>query len=466
MRDAPFSMHCRRFFTPLWSQTQPRGHAQRGWARRRPSGDATGRALLRPSQRPSHRQVATKTRDDARPLQEASAGGLAVPASETAARMNRRISVSRTTLSSPPPKPQRPPAFRWPAKLRLNAGYATSSPSRQYRWTPCASAAPHTKGKKKLTQAPSYSLSLSLSFASFAAPLAQRAGREAVLTHLAWLVLKAFFLSAMNNMNNKNWNDRADKDLFFTILSIKNIGVISGAEWTHIGNYMRSIGYGFTNEGCRPHRLLLLPVCPLVPAYPTATSPHQYAVAVLHHQPYMQCNPGPIASFLGLRRATNKIEPAPPPADAALRRIDPSLNPITRRPGPGRGRPRKSAAAGEASAGPASAAVSSVTPLDPNMNASPTPAPAPPQAMDTEVHDPNQQIAMEDEQALVASAADVPYPGAAPVQQGAADGSADEHPSKRQRLDADVMDPESALDDEAVLALAAHNGTTPADYAE
>ncbi|KAM3531809.1 hypothetical protein NHJ13051_000545 [Beauveria bassiana] len=227
----------------------------------------------------------------------------------------------------------------------------------------------------------------------------------------------------MNNMNNKNWNDRADKDLFFTILSIKNIGVISGAEWTHIGNYMRSIGYGFTNEGCRQH-------------------------------------------FQGLRRATNKIEPAPPPADAALRRIDPSLNPITRRPGPGRGRPRKSAAAGEASAGPASAAVSSVTPLDPNMNASPTPAPAPPQAMDTEVHDPNQQIAMEDEQTLVASAADVPYPGTAPVQQGAADGSADEHPSKRQRLDADVMDPESALDDEAVLALAAHNGTTPADYAE
>ena len=50
---------------------------------------------------------------------------------------------------------------------------------------------------------------------------------------------------------NKNWNDRADKDLFFTILSVKNIGVISGAEWTTIGNHMRSLGYGFTNEGCR-----------------------------------------------------------------------------------------------------------------------------------------------------------------------------------------------------------------------
>lgn len=52
-------------------------------------------------------------------------------------------------------------------------------------------------------------------------------------------------------MNNKNWNDRADKDLFFTILSVKNIGVISGSEWTTIGNHMRGLGYGFTNEGCR-----------------------------------------------------------------------------------------------------------------------------------------------------------------------------------------------------------------------
>jgi hypothetical protein len=52
-------------------------------------------------------------------------------------------------------------------------------------------------------------------------------------------------------MNNKNWNDRADKDLFFTILSVKNIGVISGSEWVTIGNHMRTLGYGFTNEGCR-----------------------------------------------------------------------------------------------------------------------------------------------------------------------------------------------------------------------
>ncbi|KAI0121524.1 hypothetical protein F4776DRAFT_631233 [Hypoxylon sp. NC0597] len=95
---------------------------------------------------------------------------------------------------------------------------------------------------------------------------------------------------------NKNWNDRADKDLFFTILSVKNIGVISGAEWTTIGNHMRSLGYGFTNEGCRQH-------------------------------------------FQGLRRAQHKTESNG--SVDSQRRSDPTQNPITRRPGPGRGRPRK-----------------------------------------------------------------------------------------------------------------------------
>ncbi|GAW15019.1 hypothetical protein ANO14919_044270 [Xylariales sp. No.14919] len=96
---------------------------------------------------------------------------------------------------------------------------------------------------------------------------------------------------------NKNWNDRADKDLFFTILSVKNIGVISGAEWTTIGNHMRSLGYGFTNEGCRQH-------------------------------------------FQGLRRAQNKADSNGSNSDSQ-RKADPTTNPITRRPGPGRGRPRK-----------------------------------------------------------------------------------------------------------------------------
>ncbi|KAI1269449.1 hypothetical protein F5Y18DRAFT_422402 [Xylariaceae sp. FL1019] len=97
---------------------------------------------------------------------------------------------------------------------------------------------------------------------------------------------------------NKNWNDRADKDLFFTILSVKNIGVISGAEWTTIGNHMRSLGYGFTNEGCRQH-------------------------------------------FQGLRRAQHKAESSNGVSPDGQRKSDPTANPITRRPGPGRGRPRK-----------------------------------------------------------------------------------------------------------------------------
>lgn len=59
------------------------------------------------------------------------------------------------------------------------------------------------------------------------------------------------YLSRDMAMSSKNWNDRADKDLFFTILSVKNIGVISGSEWATIGNHMRTLGYGFTNEGCR-----------------------------------------------------------------------------------------------------------------------------------------------------------------------------------------------------------------------
>lgn len=81
------------------------------------------------------------------------------------------------------------------------------------------------------------------------------------------------------------------------------------------------------------------------------------------------------------------------------------------------------------------------------------------QAMDAEAEmDP--AGAIEDEDALAASAGG-PYPG------GVADEHDNEHhPSKRQRLESDVMDHEPALDDEAVLALAAHNGTTPGDYAE
>ncbi|KAK0706570.1 hypothetical protein B0T26DRAFT_461220 [Lasiosphaeria miniovina] len=66
--------------------------------------------------------------------------------------------------------------------------------------------------------------------------------------------------------------------------------------------------------------------------------------------------------FQGLRRASNKIDPPanPPPSDP-VRKVDPTLNPITRRPGPGRGRPRKQGSAG-AQGGQGSASASPVVP--------------------------------------------------------------------------------------------------------
>lgn len=48
-----------------------------------------------------------------------------------------------------------------------------------------------------------------------------------------------------------------------------------------------------------------------------------------------------------------------------------------------------------------------------------------------------------------------------PVPSG--DEDTDEHPAKRQRLDPHDLAQDSALDDEAVLALAAHNGTDATD---
>ncbi|KAJ4412481.1 hypothetical protein N0V85_003695 [Neurospora sp. IMI 360204] len=129
---------------------------------------------------------------------------------------------------------------------------------------------------------------------------------------------------------NKNWGDRADKDLFFTILNVKNIGVISGSEWITIGNTMRAMGYGFTNEGCRQH-------------------------------------------FQGLRRAQHKSEGGVATASPdPNRRVDPTMNPITRRPGPGRGRPKKqqNTAQGQSPASTASVSETgttapSVTPIPP-----------------------------------------------------------------------------------------------------
>ncbi|KAL2147885.1 hypothetical protein VTI28DRAFT_3363 [Corynascus sepedonium] len=269
---------------------------------------------------------------------------------------------------------------------------------------------------------------------------------------------------------NKNWNDRADKDLFFTILSVKNIGVISGTEWITIGNHMRSLGYGFTNEGCRQH-------------------------------------------FQGLRRAQNKAENGVPGDNP--RKIDPTLNPITRRPGPGRGRPRKQPAAdasatapsaapapGVNSNGPSSAGVPPGTPgasslvpgtvsiqnMSPGLPVHPqfaglpgvSPVPPPPASTVSGAPGTPAMANVPGPQGLPATQVQTqppppqPNPGVAPQAQMTAheelavdpslgEEPEEEHAAKRQRLD-DSQEP--TLEDEAVLnALASHNNpTTPGEF--
>ncbi|PNY28837.1 Uncharacterized protein TCAP_01245 [Tolypocladium capitatum] len=300
------------------------------------------------------------------------------------------------------------------------------------------------------------------------------------LTHVAVVTHSRLNMA----MNNKNWNDRADKDLFFTILSVKNIGVISGAEWTTIGNHMRAMGYGFTNEGCRQH-------------------------------------------FQGLRRAQNKADANGAAAESA-KRVDPTLNPITRRPGPGRGRPRKqqdqdstgqpSPGAGAVPAhalgqvpgavtgpfpgavpgqffgtmpGQAHGALLLGAPGQPQQSQSPHQSPGAPTDGDV-VSSEHASAAPGDPSApaITASAVqpepvstdpdhviegDVDADGAESAgqlessEQAEQDEDDHHHPAKRQKMDSHELEPEPepehdpSLDDEAVLALAAHNGSGGAD---
>ncbi|OAQ88481.1 hypothetical protein VFPFJ_06946 [Purpureocillium lilacinum] len=261
-------------------------------------------------------------------------------------------------------------------------------------------------------------------------------------------------------MNNKNWNDRADKDLFFTILSVKNIGVISGAEWTTIGNHMRTLGYGFTNEGCRQH-------------------------------------------FQGLRRAQNKAE-ANGVVPETARRVDPTLNPITRRPGPGRGRPRKQQQEGGQNAQPGTTQDHPPVPFpgaqyyghisdqvagDASQGAPDHHDQSPVLNAGGDMIQPESVSAAGIESSVPALTAAAVHPDhisgvheEGPDADVDADGAesaghldptehavpgVDEHPAKRQKMDVPEPEPEPehdpALDDEAVLALAAHNGAGPGD---
>ncbi|KAF9877738.1 hypothetical protein CkaCkLH20_04873 [Colletotrichum karsti] len=245
---------------------------------------------------------------------------------------------------------------------------------------------------------------------------------------------------------NKNWNDRADKDLFFTILSVKNIGVISGSEWTTIGNHMRTLGYGFTNEGCRQH-------------------------------------------FQGLRRAQHKADSNGGSSDNP-RRADPTMNPITRRPGPGRGRPKKQ----QQQPAPMPIPPLSAQAGQPGQ----LPPPGQPQSDQAELVDQQQQPQQQPQhqqqpQLQPAQPAEEspqqqqppPPPGAAGIPDGLHslpdsmdlplkddtldmslkeddnDDDNEEHQAKRLKLD--DTPPDQSLDDEAVLALAAHSNAPSVD---
>ncbi|KAK7920489.1 hypothetical protein PG985_008511 [Apiospora marii] len=244
---------------------------------------------------------------------------------------------------------------------------------------------------------------------------------------------------------NKNWNDTADKDLFFTILSVKNIGVISGAEWTTIGGHMRTMGYGFTNEGCRQH-------------------------------------------FQGLRRAQHKLDTNGTPSDSQ-KKVDPTTNPITRRPGPGRGRPRKPVAAPLESTDPTADGLSSQDGLPrdgmspqngaPQMSAtaqaphSQEVKPVPVQAMPTGLPAPLPSPVAHPVAGLMNVAKPEPVPDHTqdPVQEsnsltlatedGHDDDLEDPHPAKRQRLENN--DASDQIEDAAVLALAEEEDSSRVD---
>ncbi|GFP54098.1 hypothetical protein TASIC1_0003047600 [Trichoderma asperellum] len=167
-------------------------------------------------------------------------------------------------------------------------------------------------------------------------------------------------------------------------------------------------------------------------------------------------------------------------------RADPTLNPITRRPGPGRGRPRKSQASEAAQPGTSDAAADAVAsptavPASVPTTLSPTAPTMLPGAMvpgnmpqippqlkaeipeggDISAQNSNHIDSSHLAESEADSATSQDQLQLDPVQSG--DEDTDEHPAKRQRLDPHDLTQDSALDDEAVLALAAHNGTDATD---
>jgi hypothetical protein len=150
--------------------------------------------------------------------------------------------------------------------------------------------------------------------------------------------------------------------------------------------------------------------------------------------------------FQGLRRAQNKIETNGSVVTTPQKSVDPTLNPITRRPGPGRGRPRKSQSG-------TSGQADGIQQQQPQVQ---------------------QQAQVQLQASQMGVGASGPGPGPASMQSAAAamgvpvgvpgsdplamasngDDMEDQHANKRPRLEEPVQE---ALDDETVLALTANN---------
>jgi len=190
--------------------------------------------------------------------------------------------------------------------------------------------------------------------------------------------------------------------------------------------------------------------------------------------------------FQGLRRAQHKAETNGVPGDTA-RKVDPTLNPITRRPGPGRGRPRKQPG-GDGTLADQTSQPLQPTPQDIQYGQPPPPpqlhAPGQGQAGDVSAGAPESLpgTAPETMASNPAVGPHPPKPDSLPGPDGLPATSIapqpteplgpplgpeedDDHgpPTKRQRLEASDEQPEQLHEDEAVLALAAHNGGAPVD---
>ena len=186
--------------------------------------------------------------------------------------------------------------------------------------------------------------------------------------------------------------------------------------------------------------------------------------------------------FQGLRRAQNKAESNGVGGGDGPKKADPTLNPITRRPGPGRGRPRKQPAAG-ASGAPGAAPVTPGAIGAPGGPAAPAVLGMPP-ALDgvpgvgdisTLSESPGVQDGSVEPQHQPPVDRSVSVQGDTPVDDELAvdpsledaeeaEDDDDEHAAKRPRLD-DNQD--QSLEDVAVLhALAAHNNPVAGDEYE